>query len=70
MESISPSYKPIDDYRNEEQYKKLCEGVVAINILSIYRGKMFTLDAHRYNWLCNLRAPILQQVKQIDFGIV
>jgi hypothetical protein len=70
MESIPPSYKPIDDYRKEEQYKKLCEGVVAINILSIYRGKMFTLDAHRYNWLCNLRAPILQQVKQIDFGIV
>lgn len=70
MESIPPSYKPIDDYRKEKQYKKLCEGVVAINILSIYRGKMFTLDAHRYNWLCKLSAPILQQVKQIDFGIV
>jgi hypothetical protein len=70
MESIPPSYKPIYDYRIEKQYKKLCEGVAAINILSIYRGKMFTLDAHTYNWLCNLSAPILQQVKQIDFGIV
>jgi len=70
MESIPPSYKPIYDYRIEKQHTKLCEGVAAINILSIYRGKMFTLDAHTYNWLCNLSAPILQQVKQIDFGIV
>jgi len=77
MESIPPTYNPIYKYSlttqpgyNEEIYKKLCEGIAAINILSIYRGKMFHLDAHPGNWLCNPSAPMLQQIKEIDFGRV
>ena len=77
MESIPPSYNPIyrfslraqPDY-NKQTYKKLCEGIAAINILSIYRGKMFHLDAHPGNWLCNPKLSLLQQIKEIDFGRV
>jgi hypothetical protein len=77
MESIPSTYRPIYNYSltnqvdyNEEIYKKLCEGIAAINILSIYRGKMFHLDAHPGNWLCKPSAPTLQQIKEIDFGRV
>ena len=77
MESIPSTYRPIYNYSltnqhdyNEETYKKLCEGIAAINILSIYRGKMFHLDAHPGNWLCKPSAPTLQQIKEIDFGRV
>ena len=77
MESIPSSYRPIYNYSlkdepqyNAETYKKLCEGIAAINILSIYRGKLFHLDAHPGNWLCNPTVPIVQQIKEIDFGRV
>jgi hypothetical protein len=77
MESIPASYRPIYNYSlkdepqyNAETYKKLCEGIAAINILSIYRGKLFHLDAHPGNWLCNPIVPIVQQIKEIDFGRV
>ena len=77
MESIPQSYNPIYNFSlraqpsyNKQTYKKLCEGIAAINILSIYRGKMFHLDAHPGNWLCNPELPLLQQIKEIDFGRV
>ena len=77
VESIPSSYTPIYNFSlrtqpgyNREIYKKLCEGIAAINILSIYRGKMFHLDAHQGNWLCNPKLPLLQQIKEIDFGRV
>ena len=77
MESIPPSYNPIYRFSlraqpgyNKQTYKKLCEGIAAINILSIYRGKMFHLDAHPGNWLCNPKLSLLQQIKEIDFGRV
>jgi hypothetical protein len=77
MESIPTSYAPIYDYslvnnprHNAETYKKLCEGIAAVNILSIYRGKLLHLDAHPGNWLCNPALPTLQQIKEIDFGRV
>ena len=77
MESIPSIYRPIYNYSltnqpgySAETYKNLCEGIAAINILSIYRGKMFHLDAHPGNWLCKPSAPTLQQIKEIDFGRV
>ena len=77
MESIPSSYNPIYRFSlktqpgyNKETYKKLCEGIAAINILSIYRGKMFHLDAHPGNWLCNPKLSLLHQIKEIDFGRV
>ena len=77
MESIPSSYNTIYHYSlksephyNAETYKKLCEGIAAINILSIYRGKLFNLDAHPGNWLCNPTASSIQQIKEIDFGRV
>jgi len=77
MESVSSSYRPIYNYSLKDQpdynrntYRKLCEGIAAINILSIYRGKMFHLDAHPGNWLCNPKLSLLQQIKEIDFGRV
>jgi hypothetical protein len=77
MESIPSSYNTIYHYSlktethyNEDIYKKLCEGIAAINILSIYRGKLFNLDAHPGNWLCNPSASSVQKIKQIDFGRV
>ena len=77
MESIPSSFNPIfyyslknEPHYNEDVYKKLCEGIAAINILSIYRGKMFHLDAHPGNWLCNPKVSILKQIKEIDFGRV
>ena len=77
MESIPSSYNPIYRFSlktqpgyNKETYKKLCEGIAAINILSIYRGKMFHLDAHPGNWLCNPKLSLLNQIKEIDFGRV
>ena len=77
MESIPSSFKPVYHYSlksephyNAQTYKNLCEVIAAINILSIYRGKMFHLDAHPGNWLCNPKASMVQQVKEIDFGRV
>lgn len=77
MESVSSSYRPIYNYSlidqpgyNRNTYRKLCEGIAGINILSIYRGKMFHLDAHPGNWLCNPKLSLLLQIKEIDFGRV
>jgi hypothetical protein len=77
MESIPPNYRTIYHYSlktephyNFDVYKKLCEGIAAINILSIYRGMVINLDAHAGNWLCDPRAPTIRQIKEIDFGRV
>jgi len=77
MESIPASYNTIYHYSltsephyNADIYQKLCEGIAAINILSIYRGKLFNLDAHPGNWLCNPSAPLIHKIKEIDFGRV
>ena len=77
MESIPPNYRTIYHYSlvgqpgyNKETYKKLCEGVAAINILSIYRGMLLNLDAHPGNWLCDPKASLIRQIKEIDFGRV
>jgi len=77
MESIPANYQTIYQHSlvdqpsyNVDTYKKLCEGIAAINILSIYRGMLFNLDAHPGNWLCDPRAPMIRQIKEIDFGRV
>ena len=77
MESIPPNYRTIYHYSlksephyNYDVYKKLCEGIAAINILSIYRGMVINLDAHAGNWLCDPRASTIRQIKEIDFGRV
>jgi hypothetical protein len=77
MESIPMNYRTIYHYSlvkqpdyNKETYKKLCEGVAAINILSIYRGMLLNLDAHPGNWLCDPKASLIRQIKEIDFGRV
>ena len=77
MESIPANYLTIYQHSlvdqpsyNIETYKKLCEGIAAINILSIYRGMLFNLDAHPGNWLCDPRASMIRQIKEIDFGRV
>ena len=75
MESIPSSYRTIYHYSlvdqqdyNRETYKKLCEGVASINILSFYRGMLLNLDAHPGNWLCDPKASLIRQIKEIDFG--
>ena len=77
MESIPANYQTIFQHSlvdqptyNVDTYKKLCEGIAAINILSIYRGMLFNLDAHPGNWLCDPRASLIRQIKEIDFGRV
>ena len=77
MESIPSNYRTIYHYSlvgqpdyNKETYKKLCEGVAAINILSVYRGMLLNLDAHPGNWLCDPKASLIRQIKEIDFGRV
>ena len=77
MESIPSSYRTIYHYSlvdqkdyNRETYKKLCEGVASINILSFYRGMLLNLDAHPGNWLCDPKASLIRQIKEIDFGRV
>jgi hypothetical protein len=77
MESIPRSYRAVfylspkaDPNYNEVAYKKICEGISAINILTIYRGHIFHLDAHSGNWLCNPVEKLTEQVKAIDFGRV
>ena len=77
MESIPMNYRTIYHYSlvgqpdyNRETYKKLCEGVASINILSIYRGMLLNLDAHPGNWLCDPKASLIRQIKEIDFGRV
>jgi hypothetical protein len=51
-------------------FKELSDVIYAINIVTIYRGKLFLLDAHPNNWLCDPTAAILSKVKAIDFGRV
>lgn len=77
MESIPSNYRTIYHYSlqsephyNAEVYKKLCEGIAAINILSVYRGMVINLDAHAGNWLCDPKASTIRQIKEIDFGRV
>jgi hypothetical protein len=77
MESIPPNYRTIYHYSlqtephyNADVYKKLCEGIAAINILSVYRGMIINLDAHAGNWLCDPKASTIRQIKEIDFGRV
>lgn len=77
MESIPRSYRAVfylsltaEPNYNEVAYKKICEGIAAINILTIYRGKIFHLDAHSGNWLCDPTQKLIEQVKEIDFGRV
>lgn len=77
MESIPTSYRAVfylslknEPTYNENIYKKICEGICGINILTIYRGKIFHLDAHSGNWLCNPVEKLTEQVKEIDFGRV
>jgi hypothetical protein len=77
MESIPANYRTIHHYSltsephyKAETYKNLCEGIAAINILTIYRGMIFHLDAHPGNWLCDPKASMIRQIKEIDFGRV
>jgi hypothetical protein len=77
MESIPASYKAVyylslntQPNYDENVYKKICEGICAIDILTIYRGKFFHLDAHRNNWLCDPTKKLTEQVKELDFGRV
>jgi hypothetical protein len=55
---------------NQKSFEELSEIICAINILTIYRGKIFLLDAHPNNWLCDPSLPTLSKVKAIDFGRV
>jgi hypothetical protein len=75
MESIPSSYRSVYSFRvdpnyDENIYKKVCEGISAINILTVYRGMCFHLDAHSGNWLFNPFEKLIEQVKEIDFGRV
>ena len=76
MDSIPNSYRSIHDFTpghqlyNQAHYTNLSELVLSIYILTIYRGKLFLLDAHPENWLCNPTATELTRVKAIDFGRV
>jgi hypothetical protein len=77
MESIPASYRAVfylslsdRPTYDENIYKKICEGICGINILTIYSGKIFHLDAHSGNWLCNPVEKLTEQVKEIDFGRV
>jgi hypothetical protein len=77
MESIPAYYRSVfylslntEPNYDENVYKKICEGICAIDILTIYRGKIFHLDAHSGNWLCNPMEKLIEQVKEIDFGRV
>jgi hypothetical protein len=76
MDTIPTNYLSLDDFSPSGQsydrpsYLNLCSLVLSIYILTIYRGKLFLLDAHPGNWLCNPAATELQRVKAIDFGRV
>ena len=74
MESVSRNYNLFTDYLPGQRlyvhrsFKELSDVIYAINIVTIYRGKLFLIDAHPNNWLCDPTAPILSRVKAIDFG--
>ena len=76
MESIPGNYNvlsktiPVATQNGEERTIEIPEIICAINILTLYRGKLFLLDAHTNNWLCDQTAPILSRVKAIDLGRV
>ena len=76
MESVPGNYDLFTNYLpsfpryNPKSLENLFEIVYAINILTIYRGKLFLLDAHTNNWLCDPSMPTLLKVKAIDFGRV
>jgi hypothetical protein len=76
MESIPGNYNvlsktiPVATQNGEERNIEIPEIICAINILTLYRGKLFLLDAHSDNWLCDQNAPILSRVKAIDLGRV
>ena len=76
MESVPGNYSLFTEFIpgrsrfNQKSYEELSELLCAINILTIYRGKLFLLDAHPNNWLCDPALPILSKVKAIDFGRV
>jgi hypothetical protein len=76
MESVPRNYNLFTDYLPGQRlyvhrsFKELSDVIYAINIVTIYRGKLFLLDAHPNNWLCDPTAAILSKVKAIDFGRV
>ena len=76
MESVPGNYDLFTNYlpqrprHNPKTLENLLEIIYAINILTIYRGKLFLLDAHPNNWLCDHLLPDLSKVKAIDFGRV
>jgi hypothetical protein len=76
MDSIPNSYRCLHEFTpgrqlyNQARYTNLSELIISIYILTIYRGKLFLLDAHPENWLCNPTENELSRVKAIDFGRV
>ena len=76
MDSIPNSYRCLQEFTpgrqlyNQARYRNLSELIISIYILTIYRGKLFLLDAHPENWLCNPTENELSRVKAIDFGRV
>ena len=76
MESVPGNYDLFTNHLpqrpryNQKSFEELSEIIYAINILTIYRGKLFLLDAHPNNWLCDNSLPTLSKVKAIDFGRV
>jgi hypothetical protein len=76
MESVPGNYELFTNHLPErpryvhKSFEELSEIICAINILTIYRGKLFLLDAHPNNWFCDPSLPTLSKVKAIDFGRV
>jgi hypothetical protein len=76
MESVPGNYDLFTNHLPQrpryvhKSFEELSEIIYAINILTIYRGKLFLLDAHPNNWLCDTSLPTLSKVKAIDFGRV
>ena len=76
MESVPGNYELFTNHLpqrpryNHKSFEEMSEIIYAINILTIYRGKLFLLDAHPNNWLCDPSLPTLSKVKAIDFGRV
>lgn len=76
MESVPGNYELFTNHLPQrpryvhKSFEEMSEIIYAINILTIYRGKLFLLDAHPNNWLCDPSLPTLSKVKAIDFGRV
>jgi len=76
MESFPGNYNLLTNFLpgksmfNPQTYQDISEIICAINIITIYRGKLFLLDGHPNNWLCDAFLPTLSKVKAIDFGRV